>query len=180
MKVSAEEYRKMFARSSAEGVSMGQLLKEKAAEVQRNKVVSNLEKSYVTKKHGHPESDLQRQCVEWFRAAFPSYSLLLFHPNNEPYFGGAGKSIEKKAFDGHMANLMGVVKGVADLILLVPSYDGKYHGLCIEMKSAKGVQRDSQKDWQCAVESQGYRYEVVRDFLSFRRIIIEHIHHTKM
>lgn len=63
----------------------------------------------------------------------------------------------------------GIVRGVADLLFLYPSQG--YHGLCIEMKTAKGRQSDYQKQWQTAVESVGYKYVVCRSQDEFRQII---------
>ena len=54
----------------------------------------------------------------------------------------------------------GVIPGVSDLLLLIPSR--QYHGLCIEFKTDKGRQSEAQKEWQRAVEAQGYCYKVVR------------------
>lgn len=180
MKIDAKTYRELLSRSEKEGKSILQILysenKDIKPEQQQKSNVPCLENLQGRQKNKHPESDLQRECVEWFKTTYPTYSLLLFHPNNEPFFGGKGKSMAKQKYDGYIAQQMGVTKGVADLILLCPSYDGKYHGLCIEMKSPKGVQRDSQKEWQRAVESTGYRYELARDFITFRRIIREHLH----
>lgn len=60
----------------------------------------------------------------------------------------------------------GVTAGVADLLLLVPT--DRHHGLCVEMKTAKGRQRDSQRAWQAEVEAQGYKYVICRSFDDFR------------
>lgn len=59
----------------------------------------------------------------------------------------------------------GVVSGVSDLLLLVPSR--QYHGLCIEFKTDKGRQSEAQKEWQRAVELQGFCYRVVRSLDEF-------------
>ena len=67
----------------------------------------------------------------------------------------------------------GVVAGVADLLLLVPSQ--QHHALCIEMKTVKGRQSPAQKEWQQHAETHGYRYEVVRDFETFERVVSEHL-----
>ena len=68
----------------------------------------------------------------------------------------------------------GVVAGVSDLILFLPS--DKHHALCIEMKTPKGRQSPSQKEWQLLVELYGYRYEVVRDFLEFKQLVKSYIY----
>lgn len=59
----------------------------------------------------------------------------------------------------------GVTAGVADLILLYPC--NGFHGLCIEMKTAKGRQQPTQKKWQEAVEAVGYKYAVCHSYDEF-------------
>lgn len=104
----------------------------------------------------HNESNIQINCVRWFRFVHPDLAPLLFAVPN----GGARSRVT-----GAILKAEGVTAGVADLLLLVPR--GPYHALCIEMKTEKGRQRDSQKSWQEAVEGQGYRYIVVRSFEEF-------------
>lgn len=60
----------------------------------------------------------------------------------------------------------GVVAGVADLLLLIPSRE--YHALAIEMKTDKGRQNDNQKLWQEDFEKAGGKYVVCRCFDEFR------------
>ena len=121
----------------------------------------------------HPEDDIQKACVKWFKEeGYPQLAPLLFHPNNEPYFG-AGKTKEQKERAGARAKAMGVTAGVADLILMYPGYAS--HGLCIEMKNKTGRQSDAQKEWQKAVEQMGYRYELCRSFEQFKIIVADHI-----
>lgn len=68
---------------------------------------------------------------------------------------------------------MGLVAGVSDLILLMPR--GTYHGLCIEMKTLIGKQRENQRTWQMLVESQGYKYCLCRSLAQFQEIITEYL-----
>ena len=100
------------------------------------------------KKPRHIESEIQQQCVQWFRAQYARLSLNLFAVGN----GGARNAREAAIMKGE-----GVTAGVSDLILLAPSAAGDFHGLCIEMKTTeKGSrQRDKQADWQQAVERTG-------------------------
>lgn len=75
----------------------------------------------------------------------------------------------------------GVMAGVADVLLLVPS--NGYHGLCMEFKRTairyvkgqkhvlKTFQTPAQKEWQAAVESVGYMYVVVRSLQEFIELI---------
>lgn len=112
----------------------------------------------------HIESEIQKACVTWFRLQHYSLRLNLFAVGN----GGARSRTEAAIMNGE-----GVTAGVADLLLLVPN--ATHHGLAIEMKTAKGRQQPSQKEWQQAAEAQGYRYEVVRSFDEFKNLINEYL-----
>ena len=104
----------------------------------------------------HVEHTLQKNCVMWFRLQYPKLRSLLFAVPN----GGA-----RSVTTGAILKAEGVLAGVADLLLLVPSRE--YHGLCIEMKTAKGRQSPFQKQWQKDIEAQGYKYIVCRSFADF-------------
>ena len=112
----------------------------------------------------HNESRLQKSCVMWFRLQYPRLRSLLFAVPN----GGA-----RSAVTGAILKAEGVLAGVADLLLLVPSR--QYHGLCIEMKTAKGRQSTTQKQWERAVTMQGYKYIVCRSFTDFVKQINEYL-----
>lgn len=123
--------------------------------------------------NGDVEHEIQCECVRWFRMQYPQYGKLLFAVPN----GG----FRNKATAGKM-KAEGVLAGVSDLILLVPS--GNFHALCIEMKwekveyDSKGkkhvfrsYQHEEQKQWQKAVEEQGYQYSVCRSVDEFMSCI---------
>lgn len=110
------------------------------------------------------EHRLQCACVRWFRYQYPELSSLLFAVPN----GG-----RRDPVTGARLKAEGVVAGVSDLILFLPS--DKHHALCIEMKTPKGRQSPSQKEWQQQVERYGYRYEVIRDFLEFEKLVKSYI-----
>lgn len=74
---------------------------------------------------------------------------------------------------GAIRRSMGVCAGVADTFLSIPN--SKYHGLYIEFKSAVGRQRKEQMAFEAQVTKQGYRYELVRDFETFKNIIIGYL-----
>lgn len=112
----------------------------------------------------HIEDTLQKNCVQWFSLAYRPYYLLLHHSPN----GGKRNAIEAAKFKA-----MGVRAGFPDLILCVAR--GKYHGLFVELKTAKGRQTDNQKYFQKALEAQGYRYEVARSLDEFRRIVTQYM-----
>ena len=128
--------------------------------------------SHPRKPIHHVEDDLQKDCVSWFRGSYPELAPLLFHPNNEAYFGGHGKSPVQRARAGARAKDMGVVPGVADLVLLYPA--NGYHALLIEMKTRIGRQADSQKEWQKVVEAHGYKYVICRSRIDFHKLIAEY------
>ena len=103
------------------------------------------------------EAQLQKACVAWFRLAHSRHARLLFAVPN-----GGTRNIREAV------NLkeQGVTPGVADLILLIPNRD---HGaLCIELKVAKNVQTNYQKEFQEAAEAAGNKYVVCRDWPEFR------------
>lgn len=133
----------------------------------------------------HEESNLQKQCVSWFRAQYPQYAMLLTHPINE----GSGHSHRDRIRQAiHKAE--GAVAGVPDLLLFIPSviykyYAGcqigglySYNGLGIEFKTKRGRQSQEQKDFQRMFETAAYRYIVVRSFEEFQNAINEWMRHV--
>ncbi len=117
----------------------------------------------------HGESNLQRECVKWFRREHPDLALLL---NSVPN----GARVKRSQAQVLIAE--GLTKGVADLELNVAR--GGFHGLKIEMKREyedadghrrKTYQEPEQRAWQAAVEAEGYRYEVVRTREEFVELI---------
>jgi hypothetical protein len=113
----------------------------------------------------HAESKLQIACVQWFRLSYPQYKRLLFHVPNGGYRSKVTAAIMKRE---------GVVSGVADLLLLAPN--GKYNGLCIEMKTPKGRQSELQKLWENAVVEENYKYEIVRNIEQFMEVINQYMY----
>ena len=106
----------------------------------------------------HIEDILQKQCVRWFSLQYREYAQLLHHSPN----GGKRNAVEASKFKA-----MGVRAGFPDLILCVARHG--YHGLFIELKTAKGRQSDNQKYFECVLKEQGYEYVVIRsieDFIS--------------
>lgn len=110
--------------------------------------------------HRSNEGRIQAACFLWFWNEFPQYRRLLFHIPNE------NDRSDSNVIQGAMRKSLGVVSGVADLMLLVPRRG--YHGLCIEMKDEKGTQKPAQKEWQKLVEAQGYLYVVCRSLEQFQ------------
>lgn len=114
------------------------------------------------------ESKLQQACVKWFNYQFPNYRGMLFAIPN----GGA-----RSAATGRILKAEGVVAGVADMILLIPNKH--YHSLCVEMKTEKGRQSPSQREWQEKVESVGNKYVVCRSLEQFIVEVEDYINKTK-
>lgn len=108
----------------------------------------------------YAESALQGRCVTWFRYRYPRLRLSLFAVPN----GG-----RRDAVTGRVLKSEGCLAGVSDLILLVAR--GGWHGLCIEMKTAKGRQQESQKAFEAACRSNGYLYVVCRSFEGFMNVV---------
>ena len=103
------------------------------------------------------ESNIQKDCVFWFRLQYPKLAKLLFAVPN----GG----FRNKATAARM-KAEGIVAGVSDLILLIPTQS--FHALCIEMKTDIGRQSELQRQWQTEVEKQGYKYVICRDLTDFQ------------
>ena len=130
--------------------------------------------------NGDLEHDLQCDCVKYFRAQYPKLEPLLFAVPN----GG----FRNKATAGKM-KAEGVRAGVSDLLLLVPNKI--FHGLCLETKilrefydgngkfqRKKSYQEPEQKEWQAAVEQQGYMYVVYRTLDEFMHIVDNYLSTT--
>lgn len=112
----------------------------------------------------HEEENLQIACVRWFSLQYQSLSTLLHHSPN----GGVRNKVEAARFKA-----MGTRAGFPDLFLSIPN--AQYHGLYIEMKTAKGTQSKSQRIFQQRVEAIGYRYAVVRSFDQFVSEVREYL-----
>lgn len=117
--------------------------------------------------HNSNEGKIQSACFQWFHNSYPGFRGLLFHVPNE------NDRADSNPIQGAIRKSLGVWPGVADLLLLLPR--GEYHGLCIEMKDEKGQQKSTQREWQRAVEAQGYKYEICRSLEQFRLIILGYL-----
>lgn len=116
------------------------------------------------------ESQLQRQCVQWFRIQFPKQARLLFAiPNGARLYGS--KVDRAKQWNKLVAE--GAVAGAADLFLSIPA--GELAGLYIEMKTPRGKQSDVQKGFEASVIEAGYGYALPRSFEEFRRVVLSYL-----
>ena len=121
----------------------------------------------MTTRRRHPEHQLQSACFQWFNLQYPEFQGLLFAVPN-----GGGRS----RIEAALLKAEGVVAGVADMLLLVPSMG--YAGLCIEFKAATKAahQSEAQKNWERLINKHGaYKYTVVRTFEEFRTLMCNYL-----
>lgn len=124
------------------------------------------------KKRGNQESNLQQQCVKWFRLQYPKLSKLLFAiPNGARLYG----TKKQRIVQWQRLKAEGATPGAADLFLSIPS--GDFPGLYIEMKTTSKSSRQSaeQKEFEAAVIGQGYGYAMPRTFDQFRKVIVSYL-----
>ena len=115
------------------------------------------------RRNRHIESELQRNCIRWFRYQYPNHVLFAI-PN-----GGARNPLEAAILKGE-----GVLAGVADLFLAYPSKNDAgsiIHGLFIEIKTSKGKLTEHQEDFGQRVWLIGYDYEVCRSLDEFMKVV---------
>lgn len=113
----------------------------------------------------HNESNLQIECVKWFRYQYPQYRLNLFSVPN-----GGHRRIETAIW----MQREGQVSGVSDLILMVPTI--QYSAFFIEMKIKPNKQSKAQKEFQLAVEKfPHYKYSIIYEFEQFKKEITEYL-----
>jgi len=106
---------------------------------------------------GQAEDGLQQKCYVHFWNTYPRLRGLLFHVPN----GG-----KRNAREGWKFNQIGLVAGVADLLLI---YDTKIY--CFELKTKTGSQSVKQEKWQNSVEAQGVNYFIIRTLEDFKILL---------
>lgn len=117
---------------------------------------------------GGSESEIQQRCVRWFKTctAGTIAPLLYAVPN-----GGSRYKLEAVKMKRE-----GVTAGVPDLHLEVPSADGMYSSLYIEMKTPVGTVQKSQREWaEKAHKYSSARCIIVRSYEDFRYAIYKHL-----
>ena len=72
-----------------------------------------------------------------------------------------------------MMKRTGYVKGFPDIFIYEPK--GQWHGLAIEMKTAKGVMSQHQKEWQNELMKRGYIAVTCKSFDQAQIIIDEYL-----
>lgn len=100
----------------------------------------------------HAEDRLQAECVQLLRVGYPG--VLFWHTPN----GG-----HRSRREGARMKVLGVLPGVADLIIL--GDDGK--PLFVELKTETGRQSGAQRLFQARVEERGCGYWLIRSVAEF-------------
>lgn len=123
-------------------------------------------KSQFSNKKIYPsESEEQKTLIKWWALQYPQFDSLLFHIPN-----GGLRNLKTAV----RLKTEGVKPGVADLFLAMPSK--QHHGLFIEMKRQRGNgQTELQRQFQGAVESQGYKYILARGYEQAKQGILEYM-----
>lgn len=114
------------------------------------------------------EHNIQVACVNWFKLQFPK--LVIFAvPNGEKR---PKKTVRTKT--GAIATYSpaavklkeeGALAGVADLVLV-----GMGKVVFVEMKTPKGTQQETQKEFQRKVEKLGHEYHICRSIEDFMQV----------
>lgn len=107
---------------------------------------------------------MQAACVRWFRYQYPQYAAMLIAVPN---------GVATSESQGAILKAEGMLAGVADLLLLLPS--DTHTLLAVEMKTDTGRQSPRQKEWQQQAEAHGIQYEVVRSFDEFNNLLTTYI-----
>ena len=114
------------------------------------------------KKPSHPESDLQKACVRWFKLQYPT-RIIFAIPN-----GGRRSKHEAAIMQGE-----GVMSGVADLFIPEPKQVS--HGLWVEMKIGTGKLQDSQKSFLYEMVKRNYKTAVCYSLDEFMKVVNDYL-----
>lgn len=118
----------------------------------------------VRKKPDDEEHRIQSACVRAFRYKYPKLRHNLFSVPN----GGRRDKVT-----GAKLKAEGALAGVSDLIFL--KSNRFYGALLIEMKTPKGRQQETQKEWEREITADGYKYVVCRSVSEFMQEIEEYL-----
>lgn len=126
-------------------------------------------------KNKYSESQLQSECVKWFRLAYPKYADRLFAIPN----GG-----KRNRVTAAILKREGAMAGVSDLFLAVPAVmkdkfgniwsQLSHHGIFIEMKRPGGTLSDAQEHFINTMQND-YRCIVCRSFDEFKKEIDDYL-----
>ena len=111
----------------------------------------------MRRKRSHPEADLQRACVQWFRLQHKRPARCFHIPNGE----------KRDARTAAILKTMGVEPGVADLGIIIPHLGFGF----VEMKAPGGRPTQAQKDFAEDCRAAGVLYETADSLDRFMMII---------
>ena len=118
----------------------------------------------LRRKPSHLEDRLQIACVRWFSFQYPDLAAYLHHSPN----GGKRSKTEAAIFKA-----MGTKAGFPDLLFFHPNASHPFIG--IEMKTQKGRQSPSQREYQQLFLNIGADYRIVRSLDDFIAVMKEYI-----
>lgn len=128
-------------------------------------------------KNNNEESRSQKMLIKWWSHRCKDYDIpeqLLFAIPNGMAFGGKAEwQVRTSIIRGRNAKLEGLRPGFCDLMLavpvtqvlstkMIPSSIETFHGLFLEMKTAKGVVPPEQTLIHSLLSARGYKVVVVR------------------
>jgi hypothetical protein len=108
-------------------------------------------------KRKHPEADLQRACVQWFRLQYKRPWRCFHIPNGE----------KRDARTAAILKAMGVEAGVADLCVIIPGLGIAF----VELKAPGGRLTQAQKDFQDDCRKAGIIHETASDLEKFMMLV---------
>lgn len=110
----------------------------------------------------HEEANIQEAVINYINAQYPR---LLYCASA----GGVRTSIKQAI----RMKRTGYVKGFPDIFIY--NAKGPYFGLAIEMKTAKGVMSQSQKEWQQKLIDNGYHAVTCKSFDEAKQVIDDYL-----
>lgn len=119
-----------------------------------------------------PEEALQKLCVNYMRQNYKN--IVCFHPMNNVKPTGFGANHIRKAKEiGASNKLLGVLKGIPDLIILSSRVDGEkfYGSLAIELKYGSGTTSPEQKKIHSKLERSGQCVKVIYNLEDFIKTV---------
>ena len=111
----------------------------------------------------HTEQVSLFEWAAWVEQKIPALRLMHAIPN-----GG-----KRDARTGALLKAEGVKAGVPDIFL--PTPQGPWHGLYIELKAGKNTISDHQEQWIDALRSQGYYVDVCWGWQAAARVIAAYL-----
>lgn len=108
------------------------------------------------------EMMLQGQCFQWFWNTYPNLRRTLFHVQQKAM----------NAIEGSRFKAIGVVKGVSDMILVLPK-----KVVFIEFKTTEGKQSAEQIDFEHKVTLLQHEYFICRSFVEFKEFVLSKLKH---